>query len=443
MRVGVVGCGYVGLVTAAGLASAGHSVVAIESDPTRLAAIAGGTPPFHERGLAELLVSGLAGGALEATGELDRVAEADVVFLAVQTPAREDGSIDLRFVREAAERVAEAFALQPRRRVLALRSTVVPGTADALSELFDDETAVVSNPEFLREGSAVEDFLRPDRTIVGVHESWACDLLAELYAPLGAPLVATAPATAELTKYASNALLATLISFSNEFASISEALGVDVEEVLGGVHLDRRLSPRVNGEVVRPGIIEYLRAGCGYGGSCLPKDLSALIAARRSEGEEHPLLEAVQAVNDAQSSRLVDLVEDRLGGLSGRTAGVLGLAFKAGTDDVRSSPGLRIVDELLARGAEVVAYDPLVNAEAVQPWIARGLRLVDGADQVLAQAEACVLATAEPEFARAAEMAQPHGTLLLDARRVVPVEKLGDEHLAVGRLGGGRSRRAL
>lgn len=434
MKVAVVGCGYVGLVTGAGLASVGHRVVGIEIDPGRLAAVAHGEPPFHEPGLPALLASVIRDGAFEASGDLGRVAEADIVLLAVQTPPREDGSIDLGFVQEAAGRVAETFVARPRRRVLAVRSTVLPGTVDALSGLFDSETAVASNPEFLQEGSALDDFLHPDRIVVGVHEPWARELIAELFEPLQAPLMVTTPATAELAKYASNTLLATLISFSNEFARISESLlDVDVEEVLGAVHLDRRLSPRVDGAVVRPGILAYLKAGCGYGGSCLPKDLSALIASRRAAGEEHPLLEAVRTVNDAQPGRVVDLLERSLGALADRTVGVLGLAFKAGTDDVRASPGLRAVDELLARGAVVLAYDSLVRLEAVAPWQERGLRLVDGLEELLASVDGCLITTGDPEFSTAAEVAAAHGTLLLDCRRLLAAAELGDRHLAVGR----------
>jgi UDPglucose 6-dehydrogenase len=434
MKVAVIGCGYVGLVTGAGLASIGHHVVGVESDPQRLAAISVGTPPFHEPGLPALLESGLRDGAFEATADLDRIVEADVVFVAVQTPPGENGSIDLSFVREAARRAAETLATQPRRRVLAIRSTVLPGTTDALRTLFDDRTAVAANPEFLQEGTAVQDFLRSDRIVVGVHEAWARELLAELYAPLGAPFVASTPATAELAKYASNALLATLISFSNEFASISESFpDVDVEEVLGAVHLDRRLSPRVDGAVVRPGILAFLKAGCGYGGSCLPKDLSALIASRQAAGEEHPLLEAVRTVNDSQAGRVVGLLERSLGNLAGRPIGVLGLAFKAGTDDVRTSPGLRAVEELLTRGAEVFAYDPLVRLEAVLPWREQGLTLVDGVQELMSKVQGCLIATGDPAFAAVADVAALHGTLLLDGRRLLAADELGSRHLAVGR----------
>jgi nucleotide sugar dehydrogenase len=185
--------------------------------------------------------------------------------------------------------------------------------------------------------------------------------------------------------------------------------------------------------LVRPGILAYLKAGCGYGGSCLPKDLSALIANRRASNEEHPLLEAVRAVNDAQAGRVVDLLDRGLGDLTGRRVGVLGLAFKAGTDDVRASPGLRVVDELLARGAQVFAYDPLVRPEAVVPWCERGLRLSEAFEDLLAIVDGCLITTRDPEFDTAADVAEANGVLLVDGRRLLPAERLGNRHLAVGR----------
>jgi UDPglucose 6-dehydrogenase len=439
VRVAVVGCGYVGLVTGVGLASVGHDVVGIETDEAAAAAIADGTPRFHEPGLAELLRAQLDAGRFEIVGDVGGTAEADVVFLAVQTPPGESGAIDLGYLARAASAVAAAFAGTPaRRRVVAVRSTVVPGTADeVVAPLFDAATAVASNPEFLREGSALDDFLHPDRVVVGCSDEEGRRLLGDLYGPLDAPIVFTTPVTAELAKYVSNAFLATLISFSNEIGRICETLpGVDVEDVLGILHQDRRLSPLVEGRRVRPGILSYLKAGCGYGGSCLPKDLSALLAARRELGHEHPLLEAVRAVNETQPARVVDLAEDVLGPLDGQRVGVLGLAFKGGTDDLRSSPGLRIVDELLARNAEVVVFDPMVRAEAL-PDLAGRVRFATTLDEALALAEACVVTTDAPEFAALGERLEaPQNGLptIVDGRRVVSVPADEDaRYVAVGR----------
>jgi nucleotide sugar dehydrogenase len=424
VKVCVVGCGYVGLVTALALARAGHRVVGVEGDDVRRKTIAGGTPPFHEPGLPELLAGELEAGRFEVTGEIARAAEAEVVLLAVQTPPEPSGSIDLSYLRNAAADLVPVLAGRPARRVVAVRSTVVPGTVDGtVAPLFaDGNTAVASNPEFLREGSAVEDGLHPDRVVVGCRDDHGRELLRRLYEPLGAPVIFTEPATAELAKYTSNALLAALISFSNEIGRIAESLpDVDVEDVLGIVHRDRRLSPVINGETVRPGILAYLKAGCGYGGSCLPKDLSALLAFGRETGQEHPLLEGIRSVNDSQGRRVVDIAERAVGDLGGRRAAVLGLAFKGGTDDVRSSPALRIIDELLERGADVVAYDPLVDAAAL-PAYAESVAFARSLEEALEGAAVAVVTTNADEFSglrSAAEGDPGAGPVIVDGRRAL------------------------
>lgn len=438
MRVAVVGCGYVGLVTGVGLASVGHRVIGIEADADRRVSIASGRPPFFEPGLADLLTSMLADGTFRVSSEMDASADADVVLLAVQTPPGDRGHVELGPLRTAAGQVATAFARAPRRRALAVRSTVVPGTTETtVAPLFDGNTAVASNPEFLAEGSAVADFLAPARVVVGCDQDWGRDLLAELYEPFGAEVVAVSPATAELSKYASNALLATLISFSNEIGRVAESLpGVDVEDVLGILHRDARLSPRVDGKVLRPGILSYLKAGCGYGGSCLPKDLSALLAHQGERGGHHPLLEAVRAVNDEQPVRLVDMVDAALGGLTGRAVTVLGVAFKAGTDDTRSSPGLRVVDELIAAGAAVTVYDPLVGSGALGAQTARGVTVAPSLADALIGAAACVITTLDPVFESVPDLMSSldgPSPVVVDGRRLLRPEVLPIGARAVGR----------
>jgi UDPglucose 6-dehydrogenase len=443
MRVAVVGCGYVGLVTGVGLASVGHQVLAIEADPGRLEQVAAGSPPFHEPGLQGLLRSELRSGRFGVSSDLREAADEDVVLLAVQTPPDPTGGIDLRYLERAAASLAEAFADSPRRRrAVVIRSTVVPGTAEAVvAPSFEADVAVASNPEFLREGSALEDFLHPDRVVVGCEEEWGRELLAELYRPFDAPLIFTSPATAELAKYTSNAFLATLVSFSNEIARICESVpGVDVEDVLGIIHSDRRLTPKVDGRTIRPEILSYLKAGCGFGGSCLPKDISALIAASKGRGEELPLLEAVRAVNEAQPVRVVESAARALGGLEGRTVAVLGLAFKGGTDDLRSSPGLRIVEELLARGARVTVYDPLVSARALAEHQRSGqLSTAHDAAAALEAAEACIITTNAPEFRGLGDLLAEgdySDTVIIDGRRVIDHARVGHAaYLAVGRAG--------
>lgn len=440
LHVAVVGCGYVGLVTGVALASIGHHVTGVEISDARREQIASGIPPFFEPGLEKLLTTTLDEGRFAVTGAMAAVADADVVLLAVQTPPTADGAIDLQYLRNAAASVAEAFATAPRRRVVAVRSTVVPGTVESVvAPVFDDErspTAVASNPEFLSEGSAVNDFLDADRVVVGCDSPWGRELLHQLYEPLQTEIVMVSPSTAELSKYTSNALLATLISFSNEIARISESLpGVDVEDVLGIVHRDRRLSPRIDGQVVSPKILSYLKSGCGYGGSCLPKDLSALLAHRSAQGHAHPLLSAVREINDHQPGRVVDMAHRALGGLEGRAVTVLGVAFKSGTDDVRSSPGLQMVDELVARGARVTVFDPLVGADAPALVDRRDrIAVADSLDDALDGADACIIATLAPVFATVSELTRDAGTpIVIDGRRLLPDEAIADHVLAVGR----------
>lgn len=446
MRVAVVGCGYVGLVSAVGLASVGHHVIGVEGDAHRRESIAGGTPPFHEPSLAELMASVVSRGTLDITGDVQRVREADVVLLAVQTPADGGGAIDLGPLTAAAESVGAALAGDARRRVVATRSTVVPGTAERSVQPLLDEgtgpdgltTAAAANPEFLREGSAVDDFLHADRVVIGCHAGWGAQLLEELYAPLGVPVTVTTPATAELAKYTSNAFLATLISFSNEIARVCEDLpGVDVEDVLGILHQDRRLRLPGDGEQTEPAILTYLRAGCGYGGSCLPKDLSALITARRREGAASPLLEAVREINDTQPARFVQLAEQALGGLEGRRCAVLGLAFKAGTDDLRGSPGLAAVEELTRLGASVVAFDPLVTSQELAAAQTGSIETAPSVEEALVGADACLVTTADPAFANLPNLVSASAgppPLVIDGRRTLPPDAFAPgAYLAIGR----------
>jgi len=441
MNVAVVGCGYVGLVSGVGLASLGHRVVGIDTDPDRVAALERGTAPFREPGLDKLLSGTLASGSFRVSSSMAETATAEVILLCVQTPPRPDGEVELDFLRQAAERLrAELDRDVGRRRVVAVRSTVPPGTNEGVVApvlAAEGSTAVASNPEFLREGSALEDFLHADRVVVGAREDWAVELLARLYGPLDAPLVVTTPATAELAKYTSNALLATLVSFSNEIASLCEATpGVDVEDVLAIVHRDRRLSVDTAGERRPAGIVSYLRAGCGYGGSCLPKDLSALIAYGRAADESVALLEAVASVNRGRAERLVRLAEGALGNVEGRRIAVLGAAFKDGTDDLRDSPGLRIVQELLDRGAKVVVFDPLVGRERLVtafPSVEVATSLAEAARS----ADACLITTRAPEFAdleRLVAELDGDAPVIVDGRRALdPTHFRSGGYLAVGR----------
>jgi UDPglucose 6-dehydrogenase len=405
VNVTVVGCGYVGLVTAVGLAFLDHSVVGVDVLPSRVGAINQGEAPFHEPGLSEYLARALARGSFRATADLDSaVGRADVILICVETPASGDGSINLGSVELALGQVGRAMARCHHYQVVVIRSTVIPGTTAGLAlSVLKRTTAgrtephgLAVNPEFLREGEALADFLHPDRIVVGASDSRACEAVVQLYEPLDAPIIRTNPSTAEMIKYASNSLLATLISFSNEIAAICERLeDTDVETVFAAVHADRRLRPLTGSGVIRPGILAYLWPGCGYGGSCLPKDVRALIAASRDLGHRPRLLEAVDGINSGQAAHLVDLAQEALGGLAGRKVTVLGLAFKGSTDDLRESPGVAVVEELLRRGSQVTTFDPLVAGQALAT---RGVRCAVTIGDALRDADACLVTANAPEF---------------------------------------------
>lgn len=407
LKVSIIGTGYVGLVSGAGLAAVGHEVICVDLVQDRISRINRGEAPFFEPGLSELLERTVSTGALRATTDLhDAVSTSEVTLIAVGTPDREE-AIDLSYVKTAALEIGAALRVMPDYHVVAVKSTVLPGTTDtlvreALEAASGKEAGrsfgLCMNPEFLREGEAIQDFMDPDRIVIGQWDEKSGQAMAALYQPFQCPLIFTGLRNAEMIKYTSNALLATLISFSNEIARLCEHTpGADVEEVMDGLHLDRRLSPLVDGQRVFPGIVSYLRAGCGYGGSCLPKDVNALRSYARSKSMALPLLEAVTHINKARPGQLAALAEKALGTLTGAQVAVLGLAFKPGTDDLRSSPALEIIRQLQVRGARVRAYDPVIKA--LDP-AETGLTVELGAslEAALTAADAAILVTAWPEF---------------------------------------------
>jgi len=401
MRITIVGTGYVGLVTGTCLAHAGHDVTCVDTQPDRVAAVNSGRPPFYEPELAEMLSSALGEGRLRASNNTaECVASSEITVLAVGTPCCR-GEIDLSYLSAAAAEVGKGLRAISDYHTVVVKSTVVPGTTDTLvrdileraSGLSAGSFGLAMNPEFLREGSAVADFMDPDRIVIGHWDEPSGQALAEIYRSFDCPKVFTTLRNAEMTKYASNALLATLISFSNEFAALCEATaGTDVEKVLGALQLDRRLSPVHNSVRIVPGILSYLRAGCGFGGSCLPKDISALRDYAVRQGVVPRLLDAVAAVNASRPAQVVAMAEEALGSLRGADVAVLGLAFKPGTDDVRDSPALAVIHQLEDKGVAVRAYDPMVRAIP-------GFRVCGSVRQALTGADAAILVTAWPEFA--------------------------------------------
>ena len=362
MRVTVIGAGHVGLVTAACLADIGHDVVADDDDRAKLELLRQGRPWFHEPGLPELLRRTMAAGRLRFTSDkAEAVRHGEVIFISVGTPSRADGSPNLEYVEAVARQVARNLPIGAF-RLICEKSTVPVQTGERVAQVLAREAPrgadyeVASNPEFLREGSAVADTLRPDRLVIGCESARGAAVLTGLYRPIleatGCALVATDRATAELIKHASNAFLATRISFINTVAEICERSGADVELVARGMGLDPRIGP------------QFLRAGAGYGGSCFPKDVAAFAHRAAELGVEFGILRETARVNERARRRILDKTRDALWHLSGKRIGVLGLAFKPETDDLRDAPAIDVVSGLLAEGAEVVAYDPVAGDDA-------------------------------------------------------------------------------
>jgi UDPglucose 6-dehydrogenase/GDP-mannose 6-dehydrogenase len=409
MKVAVFGAGYVGLVSGVGLSALGHEVVCVDVDAQRVARIAAGEPPIHEPGLAAMLKQGLDEGRFRATLDPDSALDgAHVSMLAVGTPDR-DGRIDLRYVIEAARTIgAHLRKHRPAGHVVVVKSTVVPGsTVGPIRSALEDASGLnagadfglAMNPEFLREGFAVADFMDPDHIVVGAWDGASAETVEALYVRFRCTMVRLTPTEAEITKYASNALLATLISFSNEIFALCEGTpGASGRRVLEALHLDRRLSPRVDGKLIRPDMLGYLMGGIGYGGSCLPKDLNAITAMAQDRGSPAGLLEAAIRVNRARPEAILQRLTLEVGALAGQTIAVLGLAFKPGTDDWRESPSLPLIDALLNAGAKVHAWDPLVGGEVATRFGGRVL-ISREADAALRGVHAAVIATAWPELA--------------------------------------------
>lgn len=438
MKVAVLGSGYVGLVSAVGLGLRGHEVLAIDIDPIRVKKIANGEVPFYEPGLTEGLKVCLLAENLKVTDNLEAVLDYEIVLICVQTPPKSDGSIDLSILEKALKQLADIFEKNPGDKIVVVRSTVIPGTTENfVAPIFSSsstKTEVVFNPEFLREGSALKDFIRPDRIVIGTNSNRAKVLLTQLYSPFNAPLIITTPSTAEISKYTSNTLLATLVSFSNQIARITEKTpNTDIEQVLDILHLDRRF--RLPDKDGRASIISYLKAGCGYGGSCLPKDLSALITYAKSLKEEAPLLEAVEKINNEQPLRVVKMAKEAMGGFDKHKVAVLGVAFKGGTDDLRDSPGLAIVNELLKEKAKVVIFDPLVNKQALKSYIEKGAEVVSTFSAALKGATACIIASNALEFAQIDQLnGQNKNLKIVDGRRFLkPQNNWEGRYFAIGR----------
>ncbi|HKY49503.1 MAG TPA: UDP-glucose/GDP-mannose dehydrogenase family protein [Acidimicrobiia bacterium] len=427
-RISIVGTGYVGPVTGACLASLGHDVTCVDLDVERVEAIRRGIVPFHEPGLDDLVANTI-GKHLHATNSLeDAVTATDVTFVAVGTPSHPDGAINLEQVRAAVREVGEILGRTGKAHVVVIKSTVVPGTTErvviplieeAAGRTVDGELAVVVNPEFLTEGTALEDFLQPDRIVVGSANTEAARWVADLFqADESVPVLVTSSGTAEMIKYASNTLLATLISFSNQIADLSSAMGdIDASEVLRGVRLSRYLTHE--GQTASIG--SFLEAGCGFGGSCLPKDTAALTAAGAGHGVNVDLLRSVLEINSDRPRRLLELVLEAHPDLSKVKVAVLGLAFKPDTDDVRESPAFPFVARLLEAGAEVITHDPVVGAESIPLELRHQVKHLTDLSEVAALADVLVIVTRWAEYLQVPELIahREDAPLVVDGRRML------------------------
>ncbi len=432
MKICVVGSGYVGLVTGACLADFGMTVTGVDKDVAKIAALERGEIPIYEPGLEEIVEKNVKAGRLTFTTDLaPAIREARAVFIAVGTPPLPDGRADLSFVRQVAEAIGENLNGY---KVVITKSTVPVGTGQMVEKVVRErsggshEFAVVSNPEFLREGCALEDFYRPDRVVIGARSERAVQVMLDIYAPLkaaGVPFVIANVESAEMIKYASNGFLAAKITFVNEIAELCERVGADVEVVARGMGLDNRINPK------------FLHPGPGYGGSCFPKDTLAVAQIAEEHGMRFEIIDAVLSANERVRQRMVPKIDAAFGGLSGKTVALLGLAFKGDTDDMRESPAIPIVEGLLAAGARVRAYDPaaMEQAKHVLPPIAYCTDPYDAARG----ADGLVIATEWNQF-RALEfdrlqqlLKQP---LIVDLRNLYEPERVaaaGLRYVSIGR----------
>lgn len=419
LRVAVIGTGYVGLTTAVCLASKGHHVTCVDIDKTKIAKIKSGEPMIHEEGLEPLLKRVLEESFLDATSSLeDALPKADISFICVGTPSLEDGSIDTSYIYSASKQIGSALVQRDGYHVVVVKSTVVPGTTDdivvpnlrASGKKLGAEVGVCTNPEFLREGSSVQDFLNPANSgiVIGELDTRSGDLMVNLYRDFDAPILRTGIREAEMIKYARNAYLAKDISFANELANVCEVLELDYLRVKQGMELDSRI-----------GKGRFLDAGLGYGGSCFKKDIRGLMSIASKYGIDMKLLRAVEEVNQGQPLRVIQLAKKFIGALQGKKISVLGLAFKPGTDDVRESRGIAVARAFLKEGSKVVGYDPLAMKNA--NLILDSIEYAKTIEAALEGSDLCVIATELEEF-RNWELYD--GIPIIDGRRVLPRDNI-------------------
>lgn len=429
MNICVIGTGYVGLVTGVVFSDLGNEVICVDKNEEKIALLRAGVMPIYEPGLEEMVARNADEGRLSFTTDFESaVRKSEVVFICVGTPPKADGSTDMTQVEGAARGIAGAM---DRYKVIVNKSTVPVGTGEFVRDIImtnrrrNVDFDVVSNPEFLREGSAIQDTLHPDRIVIGAPNQIVAMKILELYAPLERPMIITDVASAEMIKYASNGFLATKISFANSIANLCDAVGADVISVMKGMGLDNRIGPA------------FLNAGLGYGGSCFPKDSSSLLHTAQRHGYDFPLMAATIATNEEQPKRFIGRIESTLGGFQGKKVAVLGLAFKANTDDMRDAKSLDVIQALLSGGASVTAYDPIAmeNTKRIFPQIGYAKNAFDAAQD----ADAVVVVTEWNEFKQInlEKLRETmKGTHVFDGRNLydpAKMKRLGFKYVCVGR----------
>jgi len=431
MKIAVIGTGYVGLVVGACLAENGNNVICVDNDTSKIATLRAGRMPIYEPGLEEMVRRNHTEERLSFTTDLPAAVKAsEIVFIAVGTPQGDDGAADLQHVLGVALEVGRAIN---KYTVVVDKSTVPVGTARKVHAVIAEQTtqpfSVVSNPEFLKQGAAIEDFMKPDRVVIGAEDRDSAEVMREVYGPFtrtGAPILMMDTASAELSKYAANAILATRISFMNEIANVCERVGADVDQVRKAIGADRRIGT------------SFLFPGAGYGGSCFPKDVKALLKSSADKGYDFKILSAVETVNDAQKARLVDKMQAHFKEMKGRTIAVWGLAFKPRTDDMRDAPAIAIIERLLALGVTVRAYDPEAAATARNIFGAR-IAVCEKSYEALAGADALAIVTEwnefrEPDFEKMRKLLR--SPVVFDGRNLYLPEHmraLGFTYFSIGR----------
>ncbi|CAB50069.1 UDP-glucose dehydrogenase family protein [Pyrococcus abyssi] len=417
MNVSIIGSGYVGLVTGMGFVKLGNRVIFVDVDEWKVRVINNAQPPIYEEGLEELMQE-FKGKYYATNNYREAILNSDITFITVGTPSKPDGTIDLTYVKNAAKEIGKALKEKDNFHIVVVKSTVLPGTTEGvirpILEKYSGKKAfqdfgLAMNPEFLREGVALKDFLNPDRIVIGVQDERTKKVLEKLYEPFNAPKLFTDIKTAEMIKYASNAFLATKISFANEIGNICKKLGIDSWKVFEGVGLDHRISPH------------FFRSGIGFGGSCFPKDLKALIKKAEELGEDPIILKAVLQVNERQPLKLIELLKKHVPNLKDMKVGVLGLAFKPNTDDVRETRAYIVIKKLLEEGAKVIAYDPkaMENFKRFYPDVGRQISYANSAEEVLREVDVILILTEWRDF----ESLDYSGKIVIDGRRVRSAEK--------------------